>query len=272
MTDRDSIGRAVEFLDTAALLPSLAGDGWRASIRYLLERCLGITRAREIFQHAARSERPEEALLEGFGLEAKAPEVTASLVGPGPLVVVANHPFGGADALALIALCLRGRRDFRILANEIAASAPGIGPWVIPLSILGARGSARRNARALREALDHLRSGGLLAVFPAGEVSTWRPNLACVADGPWSTHIAALAIKARAPVLPVRFFGANPAWFHLAGALHPFLRTALLPAVLLGFRGRTLACRAGERISPDSLAEAADPTALLRSALEHVQF
>jgi len=258
------------FLDTAVLVPSLAGGGWRGSIRCMLESVLGITRAREVFEHAACSVRPEQALLDGFGLETDAAGFRAAMPRTGGLVVVANHPFGGADALALIALCLAERRDFRILANEVAASAPGIGPWVIPLSILGGEGSARRNARALREALDHLRSGGLLAVFPAGEVSTWRSELARVADGPWSPHIATLAIKAKVPVLPLRFFGANPAWFHLAGALHPFIRTALLPLVLLGFRGRTVACRAGSLIPPDSLVAAENPTALLRSALECV--
>ena len=257
-------------MDTSVLVPALAGAGWRGSVRCLLERWLGIARARETFERAAESGRPEEALLKGFGLETDAEGVGSSIPNSGALVVVANHPFGGADALALIALCLRSRRDFRILANEVAASAPGIGPWVIPLSILGGEGSARRNARALKEALDHLRSGGLLAVFPAGEVSTWRPELARVADGPWSTHIASLAIKAKAPVLPVRFFGSNPAWFHLAGAIHPFIRTALLPLVLLGFRGRAVACRAGSLIPSDSLANAADPTDLLRSALEDV--
>ncbi len=258
------------FLDTAVLVPALAGDGWRGSVRCLLERGLGIARAREIFEHAALSGQPEEALLEGFGLETDAGEVGSTIPRTGPLVVVANHPFGGADALALIAICLRERRDFRILANEVAASAPGIGPWVIPLSILGGEGSARRNARALREALDHLRAGGLLAVFPAGEVSTWRPERAAVADAPWSPHIASLAIKARAPVLPVHFFGANPAWFHLVGAIHPFLRTALLPAMLLQLRGRSVVCRAGDLIPHERLSEAANPTALLRSALERI--
>lgn len=235
------------------MLPVLAGDGWHAALRRGVEAVLGVARCRAIFEEAATRRRPAEALLEGFDLRPDAAGVVEAIPATGPALVVANHPFGGADAIALIALCLRRRADFRILANEVAASAPGIGPNVIPLSILGGRDAARLNAGSLKKALDHLRGGGLLAVFPAGEVSTWRSALAQVADSPWSPHVTALAVKAAAPVLPVKFAGEAPAWFHLAGALHPLVRTALLPRVLLAMRGRSFTCRAGRLIPAEEL-------------------
>jgi len=262
------------FLDAAAVLPALAGDGWRGTLRETIEAVLGVKRARAIFEAAAQAANPGDALLAGFGLEIDAGNALEAIPAEGPAVIVSNHPFGGADAISQIALGLRRRRDYLILANEVAASAPGIGPFCLPLSILGGRDAARRNAMTLKAALDHLRGGGLLGVFPAGEVSTWRPHLGEIADGPWSPHIASLAVKASAPVLPLRFFGANPPWFHLGGGLHPMVRTVLLPRVILAARGRTVVCRAGEWISPGELAAlpAEARTAFLRRRLEAVPF
>lgn len=220
---------------------------------------------------AALQADPAEAVLEGFGLPLDATGVVEAIPANGGAIVVANHPFGGADALALIALCKRTRPDFLVLANEVAAAAPGLGHWFLPLSILGGRHAARKNALTLKTALDHLRAGGLLAVFPAGEVSTWREETGTITDGPWSPHIASLARKVGVPVVPIRFFGQNPPWFHLAGALHPLVRTALLPWALLTRRGHPVVCRAGKeiRISGDAPNDGKDS---LREALETVPF
>jgi len=122
---------------------------------------------------------------------------------------------------------------------------------MIPLSILGGEGSARKNAPSLRRALGHLRDGGLLAVFPSGEVASWKGK--AVEEGPWSPHVAALALKSGATLVTVKFFGRNPAWFHLAGGIHPLVRTALLPRVLLCSRGQTVHCRA-EAVDPAEVA------------------
>lgn len=269
-TDSPSPAALPTFLDVTAAIPALAGDGWRDGLRRTVESALGIRRSRQVFLDASLQPDPAEAVVAGFGLELDAAGVVDAIPASGGAIVVANHPFGGADALSLIALCLRRRRDFTILANEMAAAAPGVGRWFLPLSILGDRDAARKNAGTLRAALDHLRAGGLLAVFPAGEVSTWRAAGNAVADGPWSTHVAALARKAGVPVVPVRFFGENPPWFHLLGALHPLIRTALLPHVLLSMRGRRVVCRAGSPITPADLAGAENATAALRDGMESV--
>lgn len=263
--------RPEAFLDVATVLPALAGDGWRGFLRRALETLLGINRSRETFRQASWDARPGEALVAGFGLELDARGVVESIPATGGAVIVANHPFGGADAISLIALGLRKRSDFLILANEVAAAAPGVGRWFLPLSILGDREAARKNALTLRAALDHLRGGGLLAVFPAGEVSTWQPSLGRIADAVWSPHVAALARKAKVPVLPLRFFGENPAWFHFAGKIHPLIRTALLPRVLLAMRGKAVHCRTGTIIQASDMEAIEDPTALLRERVETVR-
>jgi putative hemolysin len=223
------------------VLPFLAGNGWRGMARRNLERLLGLGRVRDAFRSAAAGSG--EAFTEAFrafGLKVDAPGFNEAVPSTGPVVVVANHPFGGADALALGSLCETRRPDSLLLANRMTANVPGIGPRTIPLSILNEDAAARDNARSLRAALQHLRGGGLLSCFPSGEVASLREGK--VAEGPWSPHVAALALKAKADLVVVGFPGQAPGWFHQAGKLHPMVRTALLPRVMLSMHGQTISC------------------------------
>jgi len=163
-------------------------------------------------------------------------------------MVVANHPFGGPDALALGALCTKTRPDVLMLANQMAAEIPVLRPVTLPLSILGGESAARINAASLRKPLAHLKAGGCLAVFPAGEVASRKGRH--IVESPWSSHIAALAQRTQTPVLPVRFHGHNPFWFHLLGEIHPLIRTALLPRLLLLSEGKRMDFQIGEITHP----------------------
>lgn len=242
-----------EPFDLRSALPSLAGEGWRGQARRALDLALGLPEVRRRFRAAASSPHGEDfaRTLEAFGIEVDATGTDAALSSSGPVVVMANHPFGGADALALGALCRSRRADSLFLANSLATDVPGIGRHMIPLSILGEDDAARTNAAGLRRALGHLQKGGLLAVFPAGEVARWRDS--AVAEGPWLPQAFALARKTGATLVLLHFAGRAPVWWHLAGAIHPLVRTALLPRVLLAMRGSRIHCRA-VRFDPTPLA------------------
>jgi putative hemolysin len=230
-----------EPFDVSEALPFLAGNGWRGMARRSLEKLLGLGRVRETFRRAAsRSGEPFTEAFQAFGLAVDAPGFDEAVPSTGPVVVVANHPFGGADALALGSLCGTRRPDSLMLANRMAAEVPGIGSRMIPLSILNEDAASRDNARSLRAALQHLRGGGLLCCFPSGEVATLRDGR--VTEGPWSPHVTALALKTKANLVVVGFPGQAPNWFHQAGKLHPLVRTALLPRVLLAMEGQTISC------------------------------
>jgi putative hemolysin len=254
-----------EPFDLRAALPFLEGDGWRGKMRHFLDELLGLPQVRASFREgAAREGECFAAALRAFGLEVAADGFAAAVPEAGPVVVMANHPFGGADALTLGALCMARRRDTLLMANEMAAELPVLGGSMLPLSILGAEGSSRKNAAVLKRSLDHLRGGGLLAVFPSGEVANWKGS--AVEESAWSPHVAALATKTGAEVVTVKFFGKTPPWFHLAGGLHPMVRTALLPRVLLAMRGQTVRCTAEklERGHLDGM-DAANAAAWLRA-------
>lgn len=182
----------------------------------------------------------------------------------GPVVVVANHPFGMVEGAVLGALLGKIRPDVKFLANWVLAAVPGSDPFLIPVNPFG--GAAQGNSTHLRQSLKWLRRGGVLVTFPAGEVSSLRWGKLEVSDPEWNEAVGGLIRISGAPTLPVYFHGSNGAGFQLAGLVHPRLRTALLPRELLNKRGLVVEASIGRPIAAASLAHLSDvdSTAYLR--------
>src|SRR5262245_60444211 len=176
----------------------------------------------------------------------------------GPAVVVANHPYGGLEGLFLIAQLQRHRSDSLFIANELLARIPEIREVLLPVDAFGGRRAARKNAKALRAALRHVRSGGLLVLFPAGAVSHLHLSAGRVCDPPWQPVAAGLLRRCESPVVPVYFGGGNSAVFQALGLLHPGMRTVMLTRELLNKRHRTIPVRIGRPIGPERLAKQPD--------------
>jgi putative hemolysin len=177
----------------------------------------------------------------------------------GPLLVVSNHPHGALDGLALASLLRRVRSDVKLLGNQLLCRIPEMRPHVVPIDSFCPGGA--HNAGGVRAALQWLRDGHVLVVFPAGEVSHVRAADGRVVDGPWRDGAARLAAKADAPVLPVLVHGRNSALFIHAGRVSPWLRSALLPRELLRQRGRTVTLTLGRVVSQRRLAAVGDVAA-----------
>jgi putative hemolysin len=193
-----------------------------------------------------------------------APEDLDRVPVTGPLLVVANHPFGLAEGIVLGSILSKIRPDFRFLANSLLASIPGLENRVIPVNPFGGSQSVVQNRKPVRQCIDWLRSGGLLVAFPAGEVATFRfPDLA-IADREWTANMARVSRLTGSAVLPMFFHGTNSPAFHVAGLIHPLLRTALLPHELLNKAGTTIRLSIGTPIPADRLAAASDPTEYVR--------
>jgi putative hemolysin len=166
----------------------------------------------------------------------------------GAVVVVANHPFGGVEGLVLIALLRRLRPDVKVLANPVLARFPELRDVIIPLDPFKTKRARQRNVVALRAGHQWLAKGGLLVVFPAGEVAHFHLHCGEVIDPPWQTGVGRLVRRSGAMVVPVFFPGHNGMAFQAAGLLHPRLRTVLLARQLLNKRGASLTMRIGESI------------------------
>ena len=171
----------------------------------------------------------------------------------GPVVVVANHPFGILEGAVLATILRTVRPDVRILANSVLAAVPELRDLVIPVDPMGNRDSLRRSSSGLRKAIEFVAKGGLLVVFPAGEVSHFQWREREVTDPAWNPAVARLVQAVSrcggAPsVVPVFVGGSNGALFQAASAIHSGLRTALLARELFNKKMKSVDVRIGSVI------------------------
>jgi putative hemolysin len=171
----------------------------------------------------------------------------------GPAIVVMNHPFGGIEGIILASLLHSRRKDVKIMANYLLASLPELADLFLFVDPFERREALVRNMRALREAIRWVNNGGLLGVFPAGEVSHFHFHQRKILDPPWNEGIIRIINKTHSPVLPVFIKGNNGVLFQVAGLVHPRLRTALLPRELLNKQKKEIEIRIGQLISNKSL-------------------
>lgn len=248
-------------------LPRLAGQPLirpllRQGLRWLLHE-EAFTRFAERHPHLRGLDFVEQALTElDFDCrvsEAQLENIPAS----GRVILVANHPIGSLDGLALLRLLGRIRPDVKIVANQILAQLAPLRPLLLPVDNLGGK-TDRRTILAMGE---HLAEEGALIIFPAGEVSRLGPK--GVKDGPWQSGFIKLARRTRTPLVPVHLDGRNGLSFYLAAWLNNDWAGLLLVKQLFRQQGRCLTLTLGERIPPQSLGDLAPKTAaaLVRSHL-----
>ncbi len=183
----------------------------------------------------------------------------------GPLVLVANHPFGLVDGLALCHLAQRVRGDFRILIHRAMCREPALDRFLLPVDFTGDPAGARVNAQSLRRAITWTREGGALLVFPAGGIATAARPCGPVSDLEWKPAVARLIQAARATVVPVFFHGRNTWLFQLVSQFSLTLRLALVLHEANQRRGGALRVTIGAPVPFSELAEFAtrDRDALL---------
>lgn len=186
----------------------------------------------------------------------------------GPVVVVANHPYGVLDGAILTVLLTRIRPDVKILTTLLLSDVPELAEHCIFVDPFRSDHSVESNRRALRTALSWLQRGGMLAVFPSGEVSHWQMPAAEIADPEWNDTAARLIRRSGASALPVYFCGHNSVGFQLLGMIHPRLRTAFLLREFLQHEGKTVEVRVGREIANDAIAQIASD----REAIEYLRW
>lgn len=181
------------------------------------------------------------------------PEDIARIPKTGAVVVVCNHPFGILDGAMIPTMLSQVRRDVKVLANYLLAGMPEIAPECIFVDPFQGKNSPEVNRKGLKQAITHLRNGGLLVIFPAGEVSHWQFRYGQVVDPEWSETTARLVRITQAVTVPVLCTGRNSMPFQLLGLVHPMLRTTRLPNELLNKTGKQIEVRIGSPIPPEKI-------------------
>lgn len=229
-----------------------------SAARPILERAFGLKRLDRIYRARPAGIAGEAFLdwvLDRLGVALRIGDADLqNIPREGPVIVVANHPFGGIEGIALARAITRVRPDVRVLANVLLGRIPELRDLFLLVDPFAGPGSQGANARGLRRALAWLTEGGVLAVFPAGEVASLDLSARRVADPVWSPTIAGLVRHTGAVSVPVFIPGRNRAIFQTAGLIHPVLRTALLPRELLARRGTTIELRVGTPVPAARLA------------------
>lgn len=218
----------------------------------IVEHAVSLHKLENMYQIGHSRPGPEpfsDRFLAGNGLSYElSDEDRARIPKTGPVVVVANHPFGGLEGVVLDSILLSVRNDFRIMANSLLGRIPELRDHFILVNPFGTESARAQNIRPLLDCRRLLNEGGLLGVFPAGEVSSIDLKTGRVRDPAWSRTIAGLVRRSKATVVPVFFSGHNGPGFQFAGLIHPRLRTVLLPKMFDKLRNARLRVSIGAAI------------------------
>jgi len=168
----------------------------------------------------------------------------------GPLIVVANHPFGGFDGLLLIKYLSGIRPDVKVIGNFLLQKVDPVSDYFISNNPFDKKQVNKKisNYRGITEAINHIKNKGVLCIFPAGDLSTYG-TFDNITDQVWQFPAVKFVKKARVPVVPVLFQGTNTRLFHLFAKIHPSLRHVRLPSELLNKRHKTIKIRIGSPVS-----------------------
>ncbi len=146
----------------------------------------------------------------------------------GPLILIANHPYGILDGLVLGNILSRTRGDFRFMAHRVFCKSAELDRVILPINFDGTREAVQENLATRKTALSYLGQGGAIGIFPGGTVSTAPRPFARPLDPRWRSFTAKLIAKTNATVVPVYFDGANSRLFQIASHLNYTLRMSLL--------------------------------------------
>lgn len=218
------------------------------------EKILAIDKVNQIYYESAINEESEEPHFTGRILDTMQVDYDVSdqdlrrIPKTGPIVVVANHPFGGLEGIVMGSLLKSVRPDVKMMANFLLERIPDLRDLFIFVDPFGSAESAKSNIKPLKDTMTWLKDGGMLGVFPAGEVSSIDVRKGGIVDPTWSPTIAKIVKKTGVPVLPLYFAGSNSLIFQLMGMVHPRLRTAMLPHEFINKQSKTIHVRIGNPI------------------------
>jgi putative hemolysin len=211
---------------------SASTKGGRAVIRFL-ENSTGRL---HLIRRAEGYEADVAAGLDFWSVMVRRYGLTLNVVGgsldhipkEGPLILIANHPYGILDGLMMGHILSQVRGDFRILAHQAFRKAEDINRIILPISFDETREAVRQNVETRRKALEYLGAGGAIGIFPGGTVSTAAKPFSHPMDPGWRGFTARMVAKSDSTVVPLFFDGHTSRLFQIASHLHSTLRMGLL--------------------------------------------
>ena len=227
----------------------------------LLERALGRNQMEEHYQGLKdRNLSSKEFFHEAFKLTNITLDGDMSqldnLPKEGPVLFIANHPFGVIDGLIMCKIALDYANDFKVVINSLLCQDRDLVPHFLPIDSSETKEAAKRNVRSKQLSGQALADNIPLILFPSGMVSTAdAPGFGEVVDAPWTTFIAKLIMQYQPTVVPVYFHGQNTRLFHVASNIaEPFRMAMHMREALLRF-GTTISLDVGAPITREEYAD-----------------
>jgi putative hemolysin len=233
----------------------------------LIEWVTGQPRIRRMYERYTKRGRPPELFWQDAIAELRLDlrlnrRPVDAIPASGPLLVVANHPFGVVDGIILCWLVAQVRPDYQIMTHRVLHQAPEVRARILPVDFSPTEAATRNNLRSRRQARALLDAGGALLVFPGGGVASAPNAFGRAVDRPWGTLAAKLALATGAAALPVFFHGQNSRWFQAAANIHQTLRYALLFHEVRNKIGQRIDVTIGDVLGPARLHALGDRSAV----------
>lgn len=168
----------------------------------------------------------------------------------GRLLIVANHPLGTLDGLALVKLVRSVRPDVRIVANRVLSHMQPLQSVFLPVDVMSDGKGLKNSYKAMLAALENEEA---VIIFPAGEVSRITPK--GIRDGKWQNGFIKLAKKARCPVLPIHIKAKNSAFFYGVSTIYKPLATMLLVKEMFNQKDQEIRFKIGAPVPYNAFAE-----------------
>ena len=147
----------------------------------------------------------------------------------GPLMIVANHPFGVLDGLVICWLTSKIRSEFKVLTHSLLLRASETKDFLLPIDFSDNKNAMITNLETRKTARKILDEGGTIVVFPGGTVSTTKRFYNKTAlDPSWRNFTSRLIKRSKPTILPLHFTGQNSFLFQTASHLSETLRSSLL--------------------------------------------
>ncbi|RXI46692.1 GNAT family N-acetyltransferase [Malaciobacter mytili] len=165
----------------------------------------------------------------------------------GKVVIIANHPLGGLDALCLLKLIGSIRQDVKIVANDFLVGFEALKTLMIPIDNFKNRQS-KNDIKAVYEALNNDEA---IIIFPAGEVS--RASAKGIKDPIWNKGFLNFAVNSNAPILPIFIDGKNSKIFYTISVINKTFSTLLLSHEMFKKKSKNINIKIGELISNEHI-------------------
>jgi putative hemolysin len=192
--------------------------------------------------------------LEEMGINIETPpEQVENIPTEGALIVVANHPHGMVDGMVMAGLVARRRGDFLILTRSLLSGIKEISQFMLPVPFPHEEDSFNESLSMRKKAMEHLKNGGVIILFPAGEVATSKTVFGPPIESDWNPFTAKMIHRSGAKVVPIFFPGKNSRSYMIANLISASLRQGLLLHEVVRSLNKPQAPVVGKPLEPEDM-------------------